>query len=197
MTGTSALKWLAKPVLEVLPTGPIEGSVEAPSSKSLTNRLLVIAALAEGQSVLSRVLESDDTFAMAAALRALGARIESAATLTTIDGTSGRITASRTLLNAGLSGTTLRFLSAVALLANGTVVLDGEGPLRHRPIAPLLDALAQAGRKSCPMAVGHRFRSRVMAWQAVHFASTPRRAHSSRRRSCSSGHTRTTTSSWR
>jgi 3-phosphoshikimate 1-carboxyvinyltransferase len=132
-------------VLEVFPTGPVKGSVEAPSSKSLTNRLLVIAALAEGQSVLSRVLQSDDTFAMAAALRGLGARIETSATLTTINGTSGRIVASGTPLNAGLSGTTLRFLCAVALLANGTMVLDGEGPLRHRPIAPLLDALREAG----------------------------------------------------
>jgi len=62
-----------------------------------------------------------------------------------VTGTSGRPVAGETEVNAGLSGTTLRFLAAVALLARGTVVLDGSEPLRRRPIAPLLDALAAAG----------------------------------------------------
>lgn len=145
VAGSSLFDWLARPVLEILPTGPVQGSIEVPSSKSLTNRLLVIAALAEGESALGRVLESDDTAVMVAALRALGARIELSGALTTIIGTSGRVVAPGTPLNAGLSGTTLRFLAAMALLAKGTVVLDGDEPLRRRPIGPLLDALRDAG----------------------------------------------------
>jgi 3-phosphoshikimate 1-carboxyvinyltransferase len=132
-------------VLELVPAGPVQGTLDAPSSKSLTNRLLVIAALAEGKSVLSRVLESDDTVAMTSGLRALGARIEDVGGDTEVTGTSGRPVAGETEVDAGLSGTTLRFLAAVALLARGTVVLDGSEPLRRRPIAPLLDALAAAG----------------------------------------------------
>ena len=70
------MDWLSRPALELVPSGSIEGTLEAPSSKSVSNRLLVIASLAAGESVLRRLLESDDTQAMAAGLRALGARIE-------------------------------------------------------------------------------------------------------------------------
>jgi len=145
MTGPGPSDWLSHPVLEIIPAGPIEGAAEAPPSKSLTNRLLVIAALAEGTSVLSRVLASDDTAAMTNGLRRLGARIEQLGDRTEITGTAGRPKAGGPPVDAGLSGTTLRFLAAVALLAKGTVVLDGDEPLRRRPIAPLLDALRAAG----------------------------------------------------
>ena len=145
MTGSAPPDWLSRAVLEIVPAGPVQGTLDAPSSKSLTNRLLVIAALAEGKSVLSGLLESDDTVAMTSGLRALGARIEDVGGDTEVTGTSGRPVAGGTEVDAGLSGTTLRFLAAVALLAKGTVVLDGSEPLRRRPIAPLLDALAAAG----------------------------------------------------
>ncbi len=145
MTGSAPPDWLSRAVLELVPAGPVQGTLDAPSSKSLTNRLLVIAALAEGKSVLSGLLESDDTVAMTSGLRALGARIEDVGGDTEVTGTSGRPVAGGTEVDAGLSGTTLRFLAAVALLAKGTVVLDGSEPLRRRPIAPLLDALAAAG----------------------------------------------------
>jgi len=145
--------WLSRPALEVVPSGPIGGSLDAPSSKSLSNRLLVIAALAEGESVLRRVLASDDTLVMTSGLRALGARIEQVGDRTHVTGTAGRpgsdrgseSVAGETRVGAGLSGTTLRFLAAVALLTRGTVVLDGEEPLRRRPIEPLVDALRAAG----------------------------------------------------
>jgi 3-phosphoshikimate 1-carboxyvinyltransferase len=145
VTGSAPPDWLSRAVLELVPAGPVQGTLDAPSSKSLTNRLLVIAALAEGKSVLSGLLESDDTVAMTSGLRALGARIEDVGGDTEVTGTSGRPVAGGTEVDAGLSGTTLRFLAAVALLAKGTVVLDGSEPLRRRPIAPLLDALAAAG----------------------------------------------------
>jgi len=140
-------------VLEVVPAGPLSGELRAPPSKSVTNRLLVMAALAEGTSVLSEVLESDDTRAMAGGLMALGAALErrpgerpsgSGAELE-LTGTAGRLRQPPTAIEAGLSGTTLRFLSAVALLVHGTVAIDGAPSLRRRPIAPLLDALRSLG----------------------------------------------------
>jgi 3-phosphoshikimate 1-carboxyvinyltransferase len=145
MTGSAPIDWLSRPELELVPAGPVHGTLYAPSSKSLTNRLLVIAALAEGRSVLSRLLASDDTAAMTSGLRALGARIESLDGATEVTGTAGHPVAAGVRVNAGLSGTTLRFLAAVALLAKGTVVLDGGEPLRRRPIAPLVEALRAAG----------------------------------------------------
>jgi len=71
MSGSAQPDWLSRAELELLPAGPIEGTLDAPSSKSLTNRLLVIAALAKGTSVLRRLLASDDTVAMTSGLRAL------------------------------------------------------------------------------------------------------------------------------
>jgi 3-phosphoshikimate 1-carboxyvinyltransferase len=150
MTVSPPVDWLARPVLELVPSGPVSGSLESPSSKSLTNRLLVIAALAEGTSVLDEVLASDDTMAMTSGLQALGARIRRVGDHTEVTGTAGRPSAGEgdgrgARVGAGLSGTTLRFLAAVALLARGTVVLDGDEPLRRRPIGPFLDALRAAG----------------------------------------------------
>ena len=145
MSGSDRLDWLAKPTLEIVPTGPVHGRIEAPASKSVSNRLLVIAALAEGRSVLSRLLESDDTTAMTTGLMSLGASIEMEGSTTQVTGMAGRPVVGNAPVNARLSGTTLRFLAAVALLAEGTVVLDGEEPLRRRPIAPLLEVLRAAG----------------------------------------------------
>jgi 3-phosphoshikimate 1-carboxyvinyltransferase len=145
MSGPAPFEWLTRPALEVLPAGPVHGSVEAPSSKSLTNRLLVIAALATGDSQLTRILDSDDTVAMMAGLRALGAGIGRSGAAAEVRGTSGRLVGPFPPVNAGLSGTTLRFLAAVALLAEGTVVIDGGEPLRRRPISALLEALRAAG----------------------------------------------------
>jgi 3-phosphoshikimate 1-carboxyvinyltransferase len=145
MTGPPHVDWLSRRELQLVPRGPIDATLEAPSSKSLTNRVLVIAALAEGTSVLRHLLASDDTVAMTSGLRELGALIETGDDRCEVTGTSGRPVAGGGGVDAGLSGTTLRFLAAVALLTRGTVVLDGDEPLRGRPIAPLLDALRSAG----------------------------------------------------
>ncbi|MGD1011188.1 MAG: 3-phosphoshikimate 1-carboxyvinyltransferase [Acidimicrobiales bacterium] len=145
MSDARSHDWLSRDGLILVPAGPVEGTVIAPSSKSVTNRLLVIASLAEGSSVLTGVLASEDTEAMVQGLRALGVQIERNSERAMVVGTSGRLAAGEMTVDAGLSGTTLRFLSAVALLAKGTVVLDGQEPLRRRPIAPLLDALRSVG----------------------------------------------------
>ena len=134
-------------VLRIEPTGPVQGSLAAPPSKSVTNRLLVISALAEGTSILERPLLSDDTAAMATALRSFGIPVELTKAAAVVSGRGGTIEAPEGPVDAGLSGTTLRFLAAVALLAHGTVELDGEPPLRRRPLGGLVDALVTAGAR--------------------------------------------------
>jgi 3-phosphoshikimate 1-carboxyvinyltransferase len=137
--------WLSRSGLELVPVGPLCGVLNAPSSKSLTNRLLVIAALAEGTSQLVGLLDSDDTKAMSLGLAALGVGIGVDGEVTRVRGVAGRPVPTGQVVDAGLSGTTLRFLAAVSLLARGRVVLDGREPLRRRPIAPLLDVLVSLG----------------------------------------------------
>jgi len=121
---------------------PVDGTVELPGSKSLTNRALVLAALADGASTLRRPLRSWDTDAMAGALRTLGTDI-----IETADGWSvrpGPLTGPANV-DCGLAGTVARFLPAVAALARGPVVIDGAAPLRARPLAPLVAALQTLG----------------------------------------------------
>ena len=125
--------------------GSAVGALAAPASKSVTNRLLVAAALAEGDSVLREPLESDDSSVMRAGVTALGARVEAGTDAWRVIGTGGRVTAPASPIDAGLSGTTMRFLTAVATLAPGPVRLTGRPPLLARPIGALVDALTVLG----------------------------------------------------
>lgn len=137
---------LGSGALAVVPAGPLSGSVAAPASKSVTNRLLVIAALAEGDSRLEGLLRSGDTAVMMSALSSFGVGLSQAPDgALEVGGTGGRLRAPENVVSAGLSGTTLRFLASVALLVEGTVVLDGDPPLRRRPILPLVRALQSLG----------------------------------------------------
>ncbi len=141
--------------LEIVPSGPLTGDLAAPPSKSVTNRLLVVASLAAGRSRLEGVLDSDDTAAMVTGLRSFGVRIEesrsaepaapAARRILSIEGTDGQLAAPAAVVDARLSGTTLRFLAALSLLAGGTTTLDGCPPLRKRPTAALIEALASLG----------------------------------------------------
>ena len=184
--------------VEIVPTGPLEGARRAPTSKSLTNRLLLMAALASGTSRLGDVLRSDDTAVMMAALRRFGAGVVESADGSVEAGRDRRkLRAPAGVISAGLSGTTLRWLAAAALLVDGTVVLDGEPPLRRRPIMPLLRTLEALGA-AIVTEDGHpplRIASGVCA--AVTPRSTPQRALSSSRASCWSRRTPTPISSWR
>jgi 3-phosphoshikimate 1-carboxyvinyltransferase len=121
--------------------------VRVPGSKSITNRALLIAALAEGESVLGGALSSDDTRLMAEALRRLGAEVtedEPAQTLR-VAGRAGRWPASQADLQVGNAGTTMRFLSAALCLGHGRYRIDGSERMRERPIQDLLDALTGLG----------------------------------------------------
>jgi 3-phosphoshikimate 1-carboxyvinyltransferase len=136
---------LRAPALLVSPAGPVHGSVRAPASKSVTNRLLVLAALADGVSTLRGPLDSDDSRAMRDCLTALGARIDDDGTSWHVTGTGGHPTAPAAPVQARLSGTTARFVTAVLPLADGSTELTGRAPLRRRPIAPLVAALRTLG----------------------------------------------------
>lgn len=135
--------------LDVAPVaGPLDGTVELPGSKSLTNRALVAAALAEGSSVLTRVLTADDTEAMLGALRALGVRIDGpsgADSRCVVDGLAGVLPPGPVTLDARLSGTTARFVAGLTALGPGPYELDAASPMRARPMSGSLDALRALG----------------------------------------------------
>ena len=128
-------------------TGPISGRVTLPGSKSYTNRALPIAALADGVSTISGPLDSDDTRYMVDALVRLGINVDADwdASIIRVTGQGGRIPAERAELFLGNSGTSMRFLTALATLAHGDIRLDGTARMRERPLAPLIDGLADLG----------------------------------------------------
>jgi 3-phosphoshikimate 1-carboxyvinyltransferase len=118
--------------------GPLGALVEVPGSKSLSNRYLILAALADSPSRLRGVLDSRDTRLMAAGLRAMGARVqESGSDWLLVPGTLRGDTA----VDCGLAGTVMRFLPPAAALADGPVRFDGDAQAYARPMGPVLGAL--------------------------------------------------------
>jgi 3-phosphoshikimate 1-carboxyvinyltransferase len=118
--------------------------VPLPGSKSVTNRALVLAALADGRSVVRRPLRSRDTELMAAALRVLGAEVTDSSEGDWVV-VGGVLVATGGRIDVGNAGTVARFLPPVAALATGTVVFDGDPRVRERPLGPLLAALRALG----------------------------------------------------
>jgi len=146
--------------------GPVDAVVDVPGSKSIANRALVAAALADGDSELIGLPDGDDTVAMLAALGRLGITFERGDTgrdgVTMIGGCNGRIEPTTdpadipVLIDAGLAGTTSRFVTAVAAMATVPVTIDGAAPLRARPMADLHAALVDLGATvSYGEAAGH------------------------------------------
>lgn len=128
-------------------TRPPDATVRVPGSKSISNRAALLAALADGRSVLDGVLFSDDTRYMATALRALGIAVEAdeAAARLTVDGGGGRWPAAAAELFVGNAGTAMRFLVAALCLGRGHYRIDGSPRMRERPIGELVGALRQLG----------------------------------------------------
>jgi len=122
--------------------GPIDASVSVPGSKSLTNRYLVLAALADGPVTLRGALRSRDTSLMADALRALGASVEDAGSDWSV--TPATFTGEASI-DCGLAGTVMRFVPPLAALADGPVHFDGDEGARVRPMEPVLRALRALG----------------------------------------------------
>jgi|DewCreStandDraft_1066081.scaffolds.fasta_scaffold00441_16 3-phosphoshikimate 1-carboxyvinyltransferase len=128
-------------------TVPFDADVTLPGSKSYTNRALLIAAMAEGRSVLRQALFSDDTYYMCDALRRLGIAVhaDEATGTFTVEGQGGSFPATQAELFVGNAGTAARFLTAYLGLGHGTFRLDGVPRMRQRPIQPLLAGLRDLG----------------------------------------------------
>jgi 3-phosphoshikimate 1-carboxyvinyltransferase len=137
--------------------GPLRGTVVVPGSKSVTNRALLLAALATGPSVLRAPLRSRDTELMAEALRRLGVDVADTGPDWTVTPRDLRGPAD---VDVGLAGTVMRFVPAAATLATGDVHIDGDARARERPLAPLISGLRRlgaviddAGRGALPLTV--------------------------------------------
>jgi 3-phosphoshikimate 1-carboxyvinyltransferase len=122
--------------------GPVELVVSLPGSKSLTNRALILAAIADGPSVVRRALRSRDTALMAQALSALGSPIDTGSDDWTV--TPGAFTRDADI-DCGLAGTVMRFVPPVAGLSTGRIAFDGDAHMRNRPIGEVLTALRGLG----------------------------------------------------
>ena len=128
-------------------TRPPDCTVRVPGSKSITNRALLLAALADGESTLDGVLWSDDTRYMLAALRQLGIDVQGDDTTErlVVRGCGGVWPSKSAELSVGNAGTAMRFLVAALCLGHGRFRIDGSARMRQRPIQDLLDALGQLG----------------------------------------------------
>ncbi|MER3382298.1 3-phosphoshikimate 1-carboxyvinyltransferase [Pectobacterium aroidearum] len=136
--------------LTLQPIKLINGTLNLPGSKSVSNRALLLAALSEGKTRLTNLLDSDDVRHMLTALTALGVEyhLSSDRTVCEITGLGGVFTASQPLeLFLGNAGTAMRPLAAALCLTDGDIVLTGEPRMKERPIGHLVDALRQGGAK--------------------------------------------------
>ncbi len=129
------------------PLSSLSGDVRLPGSKSISNRALLLATMAEGQTRLVNLLQGDDTRVMLDALATLGIHIVEENGDLTVDGVDGPLVTDgrRAQLHLGLAGTAFRPLTAALTLGNGEFELDGVARMRERPIAHLVDALLALG----------------------------------------------------
>jgi 3-phosphoshikimate 1-carboxyvinyltransferase len=139
---------MTSPSLEIKPIShPLNAAIRVPGSKSLTNRALLIAALANGTTHITNALFSDDSRYFAKALQTLGfdIQLDESKFEMTVTGLGGNIPAKKAEIFIGNAGTAARFLSAFLTLGHGEYILDGEPRMRERPVGDLVAALNQLG----------------------------------------------------
>jgi 3-phosphoshikimate 1-carboxyvinyltransferase len=126
---------------------PFTSTISPPGSKSLTNRAMVLGAMAKGKSVLSNVLFADDTAVMIDCLSKLGfgVEVDRDKRVVEIEGRGGEIPSSSAELYCGNSGTTIRFVAALCSLGRGVYGLDGNERMRQRPIRGLIEVMKNLG----------------------------------------------------
>ncbi|MEM8787424.1 MAG: 3-phosphoshikimate 1-carboxyvinyltransferase [Pseudomonadota bacterium] len=129
----------------VPPARPLTGLARPPGSKSITNRVLLLAALAPGTSHITGALKSLDTTLMARALRQMGVTITEPDATSFVVKSHGQLTAPAEALMLGNAGTAMRFLTAAVALVDGPVTVDGDAHMRKRPIGALTAALSGMG----------------------------------------------------
>ncbi|MFL6679370.1 MAG: bifunctional 3-phosphoshikimate 1-carboxyvinyltransferase/cytidylate kinase [Burkholderiaceae bacterium] len=147
----------AIPFLDIPPLRSAAGRVRLPGSKSISNRVLLLAGLAAGTTAVHDLLDSDDTRVMLAALEALGCQLRREGAVLHVTGLGGQLTTKSARLFLGNAGTAMRPLSAalavLATLQGGEFELTGVPRMHERPIGDLVDALRQLG---CPVQyLGH------------------------------------------
>ncbi len=141
MTDSNTIRWIQPS------PGPVRAVVPVPGSKSITNRVLLLAALATGASHISGILKSDDTDAFARALADLGFRLRfnDDGDECIIEGSNGEIPSKNARVWCGSAGTASRFLAAAVAAGHGRYVLDATPQMRRRPMTPLVNALTSQG----------------------------------------------------
>ncbi len=142
---TPAATTVADPWPAPVADDPVAAVVSLPGSKSLTNRALVLAALADGPSTVRRALRSRDTLLMAQALTALGAEVDTSTDDWAVTPISHPDAPRDVAVDCGLAGTVMRFVPPVAGLALGAFAFDGDPHMRNRPVGEVLDALRALG----------------------------------------------------
>ena len=134
--------------LEMRPfEGPVDATVRVPGSKSITNRSLIVSALADGTSTIENPLFSDDPYWLMAALSGLGfsTSADRETGIVTVEGKGGIIPRSRVEVFVGNAGTVARFLPPVLALGEGPYLVDGVARMRERPVADLVEAMLGLG----------------------------------------------------
>jgi 3-phosphoshikimate 1-carboxyvinyltransferase len=132
-------------MIEIKPLSHCDGEVTIPGSKSYTHRALLISALADGESLLQNVLCSEDTGFTARALQTFGIEVVEEGDSWRVRGMGGRLKEGEAEIYVGNSGTSMRFLTALAALRRGRTRLDGSPRMRMRPVRPLLASLVDLG----------------------------------------------------
>ncbi|ASV98463.1 3-phosphoshikimate 1-carboxyvinyltransferase [Paraburkholderia aromaticivorans] len=136
--------------MEFLDLGPFSrasGTIRLPGSKSISNRVLLLAALAEGETTITNLLDSDDTRVMLDALEKLGVRVKREGDTCVVSGTRGAFTARTADLFLGNAGTAVRPLTAALAVNGGDYRIHGVPRMHERPIGDLVDGLRQLGAK--------------------------------------------------
>jgi 3-phosphoshikimate 1-carboxyvinyltransferase len=130
-----------KEMKEISPVASVDATIVVPGSKSLTQRALIAAALADGSSRLVGPLTSEDTEYTSKALGQMGIQVDKEDDVWQVEGNGGRIATPGGEIYLGNNGTATRFLTSVAALGHGLFIIDGEERMRERPIGPLMEAL--------------------------------------------------------
>jgi 3-phosphoshikimate 1-carboxyvinyltransferase len=132
-------------MIEVRPLSQCHGVVTIPGSKSYTHRALILSSLGDGESILVHALRSEDTEHTAQALLKFGVEIFWESNDIRVLGTGGKYKVADEKIDVGNSGTSMRFLAALAALKRGSTLLDGNERMRKRPIGELLNGLGELG----------------------------------------------------
>ena len=135
----------ASEFLDIPPLTGASGKIELPGSKSISNRVLLLAALSQGRTTVHDLLLSDDTAVMLTALKQLGCRVAQRDNTAVIDGLGGKLAVPAAALYLGNAGTAMRPLTAALALLGGDFELSGVPRMHERPIGDLVDALRQLG----------------------------------------------------